>query len=287
MQMNSRFERVNFNIGKKINASRKIDISFSDTMHWHPFVEILLSRCDNNEITINFTKHILKINDLIILYPGDLHSLDHVTEDAYLLVQFPLDLLSTMSELNNIFSLLSQYHCIKYDAYNINTDRMTLIIKEIIEIYFTKTLFGEVRIYSLLLDFFVKLGQYCLEDKKEGFSDDVNAEYKSTRLMAEACLYISQNCTEPLTLDDISQYMGISKSHFAHLFKKYTNMTFIDFLTTERIKRTETLISNSNLHITDIAFDSGFSSISSFNRAFKKIKGISPREFRETFNSSF
>ena len=65
-------------------------------------------------------------------------------------------------------------------------------------------------------------------------------------------------------------------------------MTFIDFLTTERIKRTEFLLSNPKAHLIDIAFDSGFSSISSFNRTFKKIKGISPSEFRKTMiNNDF
>ncbi|MFT8342020.1 MAG: AraC family transcriptional regulator [Clostridium beijerinckii] len=281
MHTNNYFERLNFGSGKKINVSKKIDINFSDTMHWHPFIEILLSLYDNNEVTINFTKHVLKTNDLVIIYPGDLHSLDHASENAFILAQFPLDLLMIMSEFNSYFSVFSQYHCIKYDPSNINADRIIFLIKKLPELYYSDTLFNEVRIYSLLLEFFAKLGQYCVNAKKEEFSDDANTGYKSTKLITEACLYISQNCTKPLTLDDISHHIGVSKFHFSHLFKKYTNMTFIDFLTTERIKKTEFLISNPEAHIIDIAFDSGFSSLSSFNRAFKKIKGISPSEFRE------
>jgi AraC-like DNA-binding protein len=99
--------------------------------------------------------------------------------------------------------------------------------------------------------------------------------------MAEACLYISQNCTETLTLDDIANYIGFSKFHFSHLFKSYTNMTFVEFLIAERIKRAVFLISNSKSSIIDIASNSGFSSVSSFNRAFKKQKGISPSQFRK------
>ena len=281
MLMNNYFERLNFISGKKFNVSKKIDISFSDTMHWHPFIEILVSLYDNNEVTINFTKYVLKINDLVIIYPGDLHSLNHVDENAFILVQFPLDLLMIMSEFNGNFSMFYQHHCIKYDPSNIDSDKMIFLIKELPELYYSDTLFNEVRIYSLLLTFFAKIGQYCVNAKKEEFSDDANTDYKSTKLITEACLYISQNCTKPITLDDISHHIGVSKSHFSHLFKKYTNMTFIDFLTTERVKRTEFLISNPKAHIIDIAFDSGFSSLSSFNRAFKKIKGISPKEFRE------
>jgi len=282
MDMNNYFEKLNFNDGKKINVSKKIDMTFSDTMHWHPYVEILVSLYDNNEVTINFTKYVLKTNDLVIIYPGDMHSIDHVSEDAFILVQFPLDLLMIMSEFNSNFSVFYQYHCIKYDSSDIDSDRMVFLIKELPGLYYSNTLFNEVRIYSLLLEFFVKFGQHCINAKKEEFSGDANAEYKSIKLMAEACLYISQNCTKPLTLDDISQHIGFSKYHFSHLFKTYTNMTFIDFLTTERIKRAESLISNPKAQIIDIAFDSGFSSISSFNRAFKKIKGISPSECRKT-----
>lgn len=282
MGIDNYFEELIFNDGKKINVSKKIDLKFSDMMHWHPFIEILVSLYDNNEITINFTKHILKENDLVILYPGDLHSLDHVAEDAFILVQFPLDLLKIMTEFNNNLSIFYQYHCIKYDPANIDVDRMIILIKEISELYYSEGSFHEVQIYCLLLEFFIKLGRYCINSKKEDFSHDANAEYKSIKLMAEACLYISQNCTKPLTLDDISRQIGISKFHFSRLFKTYTNMTFIDFLTTERIKRAESLISNPNTHMIDIAFDSGFSSISSFNRAFKKIRGLPPSEFRKT-----
>lgn len=288
MDTNNYFENLKFNSGQKINVSRRIDISFSDTMHWHPFVEILVSLNDHNEVTINFTKYPLKTNDLVIIYPGDLHSLNHVSEDAFILVQFPIDLLMIMNELNNNFSMFYQYHFIKYDPSNADADKMLLDIKTLPALYYSDTLFNEVRIYAILLDFFVKLGQYCINAKKEEFSSDDNTEYKSIKLMTEACLYITENCTKPLTLDDISHHIGVSKSHFSHLFKKYTNMTFIDFLTTERIKRTESLISNPTAHIIDIAFDSGFSSVSSFNRAFKKIKGISPSEFRETMiNNAF
>ena len=282
MFTNSYFERLNFDSGKQINISNDIDMSFSGKMHWHPYVEILLSLYDNNEVTINFTEYVLKKNDLIIIYPGDLHSVKNVAKDAFILVQFSVDLLLIMSEFNKTFPMFHKYHYIKYDPSNIECDRMMLLIKTLSEHYYSDKIFSEVRIYSLLLDFFVKLGHYCLNAYKEGLSGDVNTDYKTTKLMTEACLYISQNCAKPLTLTDISNYIGISTSHFSHLFKKYTNMTFIDYLTAERIKRTEFLMANPKVRIIDIAYDSGFSSLSSFNRSFKKIKGISPSEYRET-----
>lgn len=91
MHIDNYFERLNFSSGKKINVSKKIDINFSNMMHWHPYIEILLSLYDNSEVTINFTKHVLKTNDLAIISPGDLHSLNHIAENTFILVQFHLD----------------------------------------------------------------------------------------------------------------------------------------------------------------------------------------------------
>lgn len=108
------------------------------------------------------------------------------------------------------------------------------------------------------------------------------ADSKNMALIAEACLHISEKCTEPMTPDDVSRHIGMSKSHFSHLFKMYTGMTFVEFLTAERIKRAEAYFSDPNIHIVDVAYDSGFSSISSFNRAFRRSKGCSPTQFRRT-----
>ena len=100
--------------------------------------------------------------------------------------------------------------------------------------------------------------------------------------MAEACLYITNNCAQHLTLDSVARHMGISKSHFSHLFKRYTNMTFIDYLTIERIRRAESISLDLSRQITEVAVEAGCSSISTFNRAFRKVKGCSPSQFRAT-----
>lgn len=275
------FENLNFNNGEKINLSNKINTTFSETTHWHPFIEILLSLHDDATVSINFKDYHLKTNDIIIIYPGELHSLKQASEKGFILVQFPLDLLMIMGELYHNVTMFRQHHHIQYDAANLNADQMIYDLKKMAEFYYSDQSFKEVHMYVHLLELFTKIGQCFMADKKEAISGHSNNEDNSLQLMAEACLYISQNCTKSLTLDDIANYIGFSKFHFSHLFKSYTNMTFIEFLMTERIKRAEFLISNSKSTIIDIAANSGFSSVSSFNRAFKKQKAISPSEFRK------
>ena len=101
--------------------------------------------------------------------------------------------------------------------------------------------------------------------------------------------YIRNNYMKELTLDSVSKIAGFSKYHFTRLFKQYTGMSFYDYLTKERIQVAETLLLNPSLSVTDVAFQSGFSSISTFNRVFRTMKKCSPREFRTLYsqNSTF
>lgn len=277
MSVNKYYENLIFNSGSKINVSRRVDARYFDTVHWHPYVEVLVSRCDGNVATINFNRCRLDEGDIAIAYSGDLHSVHYVREDSFLIIQFPIALLAIMGELNGILPYLSRCNCVRREA---DSAGMAALIQSIEDMYFSEDAFREVRIYARLLELFAMIGQRCVRSGGPDSTIGANTEQANMKLMAKACLYISENCVKPLTLNEVALETGVSKSHFSHLFKSYTNMTFVDFLTTERIKLAESFFPNQQLHIIDIAFESGFSSISSFNRAFRKVKGCSPTEFR-------
>ncbi len=281
MPVSGYYEALVFEDGKKINVSRKANTEVNDKIHWRPYVEILLSLSDENSATVNFHAHDLRINDIVVVYPGELHSVCSPAADSWLIIQFPAELLSGLSELSRMVSSYPRRHYVRYDPAGIESERMVMRLKKIVELYFSGQPFQETRIYACLLEFFAELGEYWMHAEGTESMPAGGKEQESLRMMAEACLYISDNCGQPLTLDSVAHHMGISKSHFSHLFKRYTEMTFVDYLTAERIRRAEAISLDPSRHITDIAFEAGFSSISTFNRAFRKVKGISPSEFRE------
>jgi hypothetical protein len=164
---NNYFENLDFNNGQKINLSTQINTTFSETTHWHPFIEILLCLQNNAEVIINFKTYQLKTNDIVIIYPGELHSLNQVSEKGFILVQFSSDLLMIMGELYSNFSMFRQHHYIAYEASNITADKMVLAIKKMADFYYSTIAFKEVHIYSLLLQFFTKVGQCFIDNKKE------------------------------------------------------------------------------------------------------------------------
>ena len=92
-----------------------------------------------------------------------------------------------------------------------------------------------------------------------------------------------ENAYQNITLDDVASVANMTKNAFCKYFKKRTNKTFVSFLIELRVENACKLLStDKDLSINDIAFKSGFNSISNFNRQFKMIKHMSPNKFRKT-----
>ena len=83
-----------------------------------------------------------------------------------------------------------------------------------------------------------------------------------------------------MSLDDAANLAGFSKYHFTRLFKDFTGYSFYKYLNKKRIEHAERLLIDPEVLITEAALQSGFSSLSSFIRMFKIIKGCTPTEFR-------
>src|SRR6476659_4454408 len=100
--------------------------------------------------------------------------------------------------------------------------------------------------------------------------------------MTRARQFIEDHQAEPLSLGRIAQVAHISRHYFCKMFKKATGMNFIDYLSRVRVEKSKTLLLNPNSRISEAAFASGFQSMTSFNRAFRRIAGRSPTQFRES-----
>lgn len=94
-----------------------------------------------------------------------------------------------------------------------------------------------------------------------------------------ACL-VAQRYTEPLTVSEISAAVDLHPNYAMNLFKKAFGTTLIDYLTHHRVSHAQRLLATTDEKIVDVAFSSGFNSISRFNQAFLRACGCTPREYR-------
>ena len=95
--------------------------------------------------------------------------------------------------------------------------------------------------------------------------------------------YIDRGYMDNITLGDAASLAGFSKFHFSRLFKQMTSTSFYDYLTLRRIKAAESLLLNPELPIIEVALQSGFASITTFNRVFKTIKKCTPTKYKELY----
>jgi AraC-like DNA-binding protein len=92
--------------------------------------------------------------------------------------------------------------------------------------------------------------------------------------------YVNKSYAENVTLDTTSAMLGFDPSYFCRMFKSATGATFTEYLNFVRICKAEKLLSRTQKSILDISEEVGFSSLSYFNRVFKKYRNCSPRSYR-------
>ena len=85
---------------------------------------------------------------------------------------------------------------------------------------------------------------------------------------------------EPISLQDMSRVAYVSPFHFNRVFHQITGLPPNKFISAMRLDEAKRLLLNTNLSITDICFDVGYNSLSTFTRRFTERVGLGPREFR-------
>ena len=99
--------------------------------------------------------------------------------------------------------------------------------------------------------------------------------------LTEVFNYVTANFNQDITLENIAQVAHLTPPAFCRLFKQKTARSFIDYLNEVRISNACKLLMETAFNISEIAFLSGYKTLSNFNKIFKKSTGISPKAYRE------
>lgn len=94
--------------------------------------------------------------------------------------------------------------------------------------------------------------------------------------------YIQEHYMDKITIEDISNAGNVGKTTCNMLFKKYTNYTPIEYLTNYRLQISIQFMQNTDLTITEICYETGFSGASYFSETFHKHFGCNPSKYRKS-----
>jgi len=134
----------------------------------------------------------------------------------------------------------------------------------------------ELKMQSAILNLFhmmiVNKKWFNIENGASAFSED--------QRIKQMLSYIQQNYKQKILLEDIAQNSNLSRAECCRFFKRMTKLTPFEYLISYRISQSMALLRESDLSITEIAYEVGFGSVSYFIEKFKKQTNCTPKEFR-------
>jgi AraC family transcriptional regulator, L-rhamnose operon transcriptional activator RhaR len=130
-------------------------------------------------------------------------------------------------------------------------------------------------IRAYLIELIVKTFRYIEESRIK------NPQQKNQELINKAIEYMKVNYHSEITLSDLAMQSFISKNYFSRLFKEVTGTNVSDYIQYLRTDQACLLLKSTDMKVTDIASQVGFSDMKFFYEVFKKITGKTPGDYRK------
>lgn len=110
--------------------------------------------------------------------------------------------------------------------------------------------------------------------------DMISASTMKTNTMQEILIYCAENYRNNITLRKIADDLHLSSNYISSIFSKKLKISLRDYINNMRISEAVYLLTHTEMRITEIMQECGFSNQSTFNRTFQEICGVTPRQFR-------
>ena len=232
--------------------------------HRHREIELILMLKGKSRAIVNGNAYELSAGDALIVFPNHLHQFVSTVEEDYILMLIPSNIYSDYSE--SIEGHRPINPIIENAAQNKTVLTLAEICMESNDKYAyqcRKFLIGAI------------LGMVLKEVKLTPVHTDKTA-------MERILDYCENNYRERITLDSMARELFLSKFYISRLFTDELGVSFCSYINSLRIEETVKLLTTTDMSITDICFDTGFSSTRTFNRVFYDRIGVSPKEYRES-----
>lgn len=157
-------------------------------------------------------------------------------------------------------------------------ERLLEALNQLREEYNGKKPGWELFVNSWTQHFMAVLYRIYLERQKD--EPGASGRRKTFAKLQPVLDYIHEYYLEQIELDDLVKVAPMNKSYLCTCFKNFLHMRIFEYIDQLRIDRACMLLSTTEKSITEIAMETGFNSVSYFNRVFKKIRNLSPGEYR-------
>lgn len=257
------------------------DLNASYSAHWHTSIEIIQPIENYYEVKLDDQIYHIEPGEIFIVPPRTLHEILSPETGARFIYIFDMAAISSIHGFAALQPVIDEPIKITKATHPHIYHDVCDILTQMRDVYFEQREFAELSVFALLINLLVKLGTNHFDNLELFSSMRIYKQKEYATKFNEVMEFIDTHYMEDLELDSIAASVGFSKYHFSRLFKQYTNYTFCTYLTRRRLVAAKYMLEQPNLSITEIALQSGFPSISTFNRAFKQVNQCTPSEYRD------
>lgn len=257
---------------------------FACDKHYHGYIEIIYCTVGKFEAFLGDSKYIMKKGDMLVIPSGEAHTIFHneKTDGVYDVIRFEPEILynsiQNISELQPLiyFMLPDNSFDRLYSMSDLQETVVPALIAEIVEEYSEKQYGYELLIYADICRLLLWILR-SVRSKTDGFTIE---SAKTAVRIYPAIEYTREHFAEDINAEDAAGYCKMSYSYFSRIFKKIFGRNYSEYVNMYRVREAEKLLLTTDMSVSEIGFDVGYTSSSYFIAQFGKYNHMAPKQFR-------
>lgn len=246
--------------------------------HQHSAIEIILPHQGVSVYRLPERVYCVEPGQVLIIPPDCPHELTESRDTKRYLILFEPNPLMSLRDQPSVKHLFREPIYLN-DGAEIQA-KVTGLLMQLVSSYFSKEPMWNARCYSYLTQLYAELGseRTLVNDEPEEQQSRIDSE-----IMNGALTYINQHFMEDISLDDVAGFAGFSKFYFSRVFKQFAGASYTEYLTRKRMNNATDLLIRTDMPIREVAEKSGFGSLATFNRIFRRLNQCTPTQYRAIY----
>jgi len=256
-------------IAKENIAGNVLLIGFDENRHWHPELELVHMYKGSLTVAVGEQDVYLKEKESLVISSNVMHYFKEASGDAIIYVaRIPIKNIRSMDRHGNEKI---------YDESLVLRDNPELrnIFNDML--FANYETYNEIYVTTKVMEFTINL----LSNRNliiRRIRADVIEE---SDVMVDIATFIEGSLQGKVTLSMLAEHLNISKNYCSAFIKQKTGVKFLEYVNQVRLGEAERYLRTTNMQMVEICYAVGFNSVQSFNRNFKKVKGMTPTECRK------
>lgn len=240
----------------------------------HSEVEIIYVLEGSAAVQVEQKTTFLKADDILVINANKRHSVKTADNPLIMKLLFDYMMISEKYQGQDVI-----FWCNSAGSENDRYQELRTLLKRLAKHYveaedFTHTFRFQADCYAILDHLTANYMMKAVD--VEGYEEGDRYEER----LAQINNYINSNYDQAISMKDLSEKLYLSNGYLSRFFKKNYGMSFANYLTNVRVLHAVDELLYTDIPVTRVAYDCGFTSAALFNKVFKKAHGVTPTEFR-------